>query len=76
MEAEIPLKSNEKQSWIFDRDVYHWRHLIENFFDKLKQNQGISRYDKRGLASPRRHPLGSYGNFAKLMTRPNLGSLD
>jgi len=40
-------KSNQKQSWEFDRVKYRWRHLIENFFAKLNQYRGIAtRYDK------------------------------
>jgi len=31
-----------------DTDIYKWRHLIENFFAKLKQFRAIAtRYDKR-----------------------------
>ena len=31
-----------------DAEMYKWRHLIENFFCKLKQFRGIAtRYDKR-----------------------------
>ena len=37
VEAVIPPKSNRKEPWEFDRDKYRWRHLIENFFAKLKQ---------------------------------------
>jgi transposase len=48
VEAVIPSKSNQKQPREFDRDKYRWRHLIENFFAKLKQYRGIAtRYDKR-----------------------------
>jgi len=51
VEAVIPLKSNQKQPWEFDRDKYRWRHLIENFFIKLKQYRGIApRYDKRACS--------------------------
>ena len=51
VEAVIPPKSNQKQLWEFDRDKYRWRHLIENFFAKLKQYRGIAtRYDKRACA--------------------------
>ena len=47
VEAVIPPKSNQKQSWEFDRVKYRWRHLIENFFAKLNQYRGIAtRYDK------------------------------
>ena len=37
VEAVIPPKFNQKEPWEFDRDKYRWRHLIENFFAKLKQ---------------------------------------
>ena len=51
VEAVIPPKSNQKQPWEFDRDKYRWRHLIENFFAKLKQYRGIAtRYDQRACA--------------------------
>ena len=41
VEAVIPPKSNQKQPWEFDRDKYRWRHLVENFFAKLKQYRGL-----------------------------------
>jgi transposase len=48
VEAVILPKSNQKEPWEFDRDKYRWRHLIENFFAKLKQYRGIAtHYDKR-----------------------------
>jgi len=48
VEAVILPKSNQKQPWDFGRDKYRWRHLIENFFAKLKQYRGIAtRYDKQ-----------------------------
>ena len=51
VEAVIPPKSNQKQPWEFDRDKYRRRHLVENFFAKLKQYRGIAtRYDKRDCA--------------------------
>jgi len=51
VEAVIPPKSNQKEPWEFDQDKYRWRHLIENFFAKLKQYRGIAtRYDKRACA--------------------------
>ena len=47
VEAVIPPKSNQKQSWELDRVTYRWRNLIENFFAKLNQYRGIAtRYDK------------------------------
>ncbi|MGH6801596.1 MAG: IS5 family transposase [Methylocella sp.] len=43
----IPPKSNRKIQRDFDKDAYKARHLIENFFCKLKQYRAIAtRYDK------------------------------
>jgi transposase len=43
----IPPKSNRKVQREFDKEVYKARHLIENFFCKLKQCRAIAtRYDK------------------------------
>jgi len=43
----IPPKSNRRVARAFDRDLYKERHLIENFFAKLKQFRAIAtRYDK------------------------------
>ena len=40
-------KSNRKVQRDFDRDAYKARHLIENFFCKLKEYRAIAtRYDK------------------------------
>lgn len=44
----IPPKSNRIVQREYDEDMYKIRHLIENFFAKLKQFRGIAtRYDKR-----------------------------
>ena len=45
--AVIPPKSNRKTPRAYDTDLYKARHLIENFFAKLKQFRVIAtRYDK------------------------------
>jgi transposase len=45
--AVIPPKRHRKQSRDYDQDLYKARHLIENFFAKLKQYRAIAtRYDK------------------------------
>jgi len=46
-EAVIPPKSNRKELRSYDKELYKARHLIENFFAKLKQYRAIAtRYDK------------------------------
>ena len=45
--AVIPPKRNRTHSREYDKDLYKARHLIENFFAKLKQFRAIAtRYDK------------------------------
>ena len=45
--AVSPSKAGEKKPRRIDRHLYARRHLIENFFAKLKQWRGIAtRYDK------------------------------
>ena len=48
--AVIPPKANRKNPRPYDEDLYKARHLIENFFAKLKQFRAIAtRYDKRAI---------------------------
>lgn len=43
----IPPKANRLIKRDYDRDLYRARHLVENFFAKLKQFRAIAtRYDK------------------------------
>ena len=43
----IPPKANRTVQRDYDKDLYRARHLIENFFCKLKQFRAIAtRYDK------------------------------
>lgn len=45
--AVIPPRRNRTEPRAYDRDLYRARHLIENFFCKLKQYRAIAtRYDK------------------------------
>jgi transposase len=45
--AVIPPKANRKVRRNYDRDLFKARHLVENFFAKLKQFRAIAtRYDK------------------------------
>ena len=46
-EAVIPAKRNRVEPSPHDEDVYKWRHLIENYFSKIKEFRGVNtRYDK------------------------------
>jgi transposase len=48
--AVIPPKAGRKTPRPYDRELYKARHLIENFFAKLKQYRAIAtRYDKRAV---------------------------
>ena len=48
--AVIPPRANRKNPRPYDRELYKARHLIENFFAKLKQYRAIAtRYDKRAV---------------------------
>ena len=43
----IPSRATNRQRREYDRDLYKARHLIENFFARLKQYRAIAtRYDK------------------------------
>ena len=45
--AVIPPKSNRKEQRAYDIEVYKWRHMVENYFAKIKEFRGIAtRYDK------------------------------
>ena len=49
-EAVIPPKSNRREPWEYDRELYKQRNLIERAFNKLKQWLRIAtRYDRRSL---------------------------
>jgi len=50
IEVVIPPKKNRKEQRNYDEILYKARHLIENFFAKLKQYRAIAtRYDKRSV---------------------------
>ncbi len=45
--ANIPARSNRKETFAFSKWLYRQRNLVERFFNKLKQFRGIAtRYDK------------------------------
>lgn len=48
--AVIPPKSSRTSRRSYDEDLYEARHLIENFFCRIKQFRAIAtRYDKRAI---------------------------
>lgn len=52
--AVIDSKANRKIQRDYDAEVYKWRHLVENYFVKIKEFRGIAtRYDKRIAATQR-----------------------
>ncbi len=45
--AVIPPNGSRAGTIPYDRDMYKWRHLVENFFEKIKEFRRIAtRYDK------------------------------
>jgi transposase len=49
--AVIPPKSNRKLRIDDDREMYRWRHLIENLFARLTECRAIAtRYDKTDIS--------------------------
>jgi transposase len=45
--AVIPPKANRKTMRDYDRDAYKWRHLVENYFARIKEFRAIAtRYEK------------------------------
>ena len=47
--ATIPPKKNRKVQYWYDKEEYKIRHMVENFFAKLKEFRGIAtRYCKLG----------------------------
>lgn len=45
--AVIPPKASRKARITYDKAMYRWRHLIENYFAKIKEFRAVAtRYDK------------------------------
>lgn len=45
--AVIPPNASRAKNIPYDADMYKWRHLVENFFQKIKEFRRIAtRYDK------------------------------
>jgi len=68
----IPPKSNRKVQREFDKEAYKARHLIENFFCRLKQYRAIAtRYDKTAKKLPCWNPPRGCYHLAQLRTDPS-----
>ena len=49
--AVIPAKTNRLVHIPHDQEAYKWRHLIENYFSKIKEFRGVNtRYDKTDVS--------------------------
>ena len=49
--AVIPAKSNRVVHIPHDEEMYKWRHLIENYFGKIREFRGVNtRYDKTDIS--------------------------
>ena len=65
--AVIPPKSNRKVQRNYDIHMYKWRHLVENYFAKIKEFRGIAQDTTKptqatlptGIFAPRSWPLGN-----------------
>ena len=64
--AVIPPKGNRKEPRPYDKDLYKARHLIENFFAKLKQFRAIATRTTSGRctsSAPSTSPPASSGSI-------------
>ena len=50
-QAVIPPRSNRRIQRIYDRHMYKWRHLVENFFCDLKEYRKIAMRTEKTDAS-------------------------
>ena len=63
----IPSRSTSKQQREYNRHLYKERHLVENFFVRLKQYRAIAtRYDKTARNLSGRHSVGGIDGLAGL----------
>jgi len=47
----IPAKRNRKTHIPHDEEMYKWRHLVENYFSKIKEFRSVNtRYDKTDIS--------------------------
>ncbi|MBD1831094.1 hypothetical protein NDI47_24890 [Microcoleus vaginatus GB1-A2] len=71
--AVISPRHHRKTLRTYDTKLYTARHLIENFFAKLKQYRAIAtRYHPRVVKFPACDSSGCCGHLVELMTPPKL----
>jgi len=71
--AVISPRHHRKTLRTYDTELYKARHLIENFFAKLKQYRAIAtRYDPRAVNFPGCDSSGCSSHQVELMTHPKL----
>ena len=69
--AVIPPRANRSSPRDYDRALYAARHLIENFFAKIKQFRAIAtRYEEDRAQLPGCRPPRRQRRLAQLMTGP------
>ena len=72
-----PAQGQPQGARAYDKDLYKARHLIENFFAKLKQYRAIAtRYDKRAVHFLGAIHLAASCRLAQLRTRPSIDTRD
>ena len=50
-QSVIPPRKHRKTQIDYDTEMYKWRHLVENYFAKIKEFRGIAtRYDKTDVS--------------------------
>jgi len=74
--AVIPPKSNRKAQRDYNTHMYKWRHLVENYFAKIKKFRGIAtQYDKTDTSYQLRRklvPLRHDHRRSVIVDRPKL----
>ena len=68
----IPPRSNRKAPREYDKEMYKWRHLVENFFCKLKEFKKVAmRAEKTGSSFSANIYLAATHRLAIMSTVPS-----
>ena len=72
----IPSRSNRKAAREYDKEMYKWRHLVENFFCKLKEFKKVAmRAEKTDTSFSANIYLAATRRLAIMSTAPSLLSI-